>query len=62
MQTSLTLDIIKSKLSENSMEDDTPYLCVLAIASSDTKFSIEFTSDKNGIRQLAIDTTTALSS
>jgi hypothetical protein len=42
--------------------DATPYLCVLATAPADTKFSIEFTSDKDAIKQLAIDTTTALSS
>lgn len=42
--------------------DDTPYLCVLAYAPTDSKISVEFTSDKNAIQQLAIDTTTALTS
>lgn len=61
LQTSIELEKIKEKISENSMEGDpTPYLCVLATAPADTKFSIEFTSDKNAIKQLAIDTTTAL--
>lgn len=63
LQNSFSLESIKSKLSENSMEGDPiPYLCVLATANEDTKFSIEFTSDKNAIKQLAIDTTTRLSS
>lgn len=63
LQTSIPLESIKAKISENSMEDDpTPYLCILATAQQDTKFSIEFTSDKDALRQLAIDTTTALSS
>lgn len=41
--------------------DNTPYLCILASAASDSKFSIEWTTDKNAIKTLAIDTTTALS-
>jgi hypothetical protein len=62
LETGITVEDIKAKISENSMEgDSTPYLCVLAVAPSDSKFSIEWTSDKNTIKTLAIDTTTALS-
>lgn len=62
MQTDLTIENIKTKLSENSMEgDNTPFICILATASSDSKFSIEWTSDKNSIKTLAIDTVTPLS-
>ena len=42
--------------------DPTPYLCVLVTAIEDCKFSIDFTSDKNSIHLLGIDTTTTLTS
>lgn len=61
MQTDLAIEDIKTKLSENSMEgDNTPFICLLATASSDSKFSVEWTSDKNSIKTLAIDTVAPL--
>jgi hypothetical protein len=42
-------------------EENTPYLCVLATAQTDSKISVEFTSDKESIKELAIDTTTPIS-
>ncbi len=38
------------------------YLCINAHADTDTKFNIEFTSDAEGLSNLAIDSTTTLKS
>lgn len=42
-------------------DDNTPYLCILATAQSDAKITVEFTSDKESIKEIAIDTSTPLS-
>jgi|LakMenEpi03Aug12_release.lakeMendotaPanAssembly.Ray.scaffolds.fasta_scaffold466586_3 hypothetical protein len=42
-------------------EDNTPYLCILVSALTDSKITIEFSSDKSSTKELAIDTTTPLS-
>lgn len=36
-------------------EDKNPYLCILAEAYLDSKFSIEYSSDNNIIKQLTLD-------
>lgn len=50
------MEDIKSKLSENSMEDHrNVYLCILAQAITDNKFTIEFISDSESIKTLSMD-------
>jgi len=45
------------------MEDDRDvYLCLLVQAKTDTKFSIEFTSDAEAIKTLYLDSSTTLRS
>lgn len=57
LTTTLTTEDIKSKFEEKDMADDNNlYLCILAHAPTDTKFSIEFSSDQNGFKKLEVDT------
>ena len=47
---------IKKKLEENNMNaDKNPYICILAQAFLDSKFSIEYASDDGLIKQLMLD-------
>lgn len=60
-ETSISMEEVKKKLSDNSMEGDkNVYLCVLAHADKNAKFNIQFNSDGEGFKKLAIDSTTTL--
>lgn len=44
------------------MEDDkNPYICILAYSFVESKASLEFVSEASGIKDVPIDTTTAVS-
>jgi len=50
------MDNIKKKLKDNEMnEDKNPYICILAKAYQDSKFSIEYTSENNIMQQVRLD-------
>ncbi len=60
-ETSIAIEDVKKKMSENSMEGDKNiYLCLLAQADQSSKFNIEFNSNAEGYHKLKIDTTTTL--
>jgi len=59
----LSMTDIKTKLSDNSMQDHrNVYLCIMAHAITDSKFTIEFTSDAEGMKMLTLDSTSTLKS
>lgn len=50
------METVKQRLKDNNMEEDkNPYVCILAKAYLDSKFSIEYTSDNEIIKQLMLD-------
>jgi hypothetical protein len=62
VETEIRIDDIKRKLELNGMEGDkSPYICILAYAYLESKFSIEFVSEVTDIKDIPIDTTTAVS-
>lgn len=57
------MEDVKKKMSDNSMEGDkNVYLCILAQSDKNAKFNIEFNSNGEGFKKLAIDSTTTLKS
>ena len=56
LETEIELKSIKDRISENQMnEDKNPYLCILAQSYMDSKFSIEYSTEKGLIKQLNLD-------
>lgn len=50
------MNSVKKRLEQNKLDDDkNPYICILAEAFMDSKFSIQFISDEGLIKQLMLD-------